>query len=160
MDYREKAKLKISIYKMSEKEKQMNNEKSFINKVAIVASVILVFSGVSYAATKIIEKIWKEPEVITGYYNEDGSINKNPIEKTYEVNLLSNEEVENFAIQKLKEFGKGDKNVLNVRLEDRPQNTNLKYTVEAEDGISMSVDATNKNTWGYSNNKGNISEYR
>ena len=160
MDYREKTKLKISIYKMSEKEKQMNKEKSLINKVAIVASVVLIFSGMSYATTKIIEKIWKEPEVITGYYKEDGSKNENPIEKTHEVNLLSNEEVENFAIQKLKKFGKGDNNILNVRLEDRPQNTNLKYIVEAENRISISVDATNKNTWGYSNNLENISEYR
>ena len=56
MDFRERTKIKIAISKMTEKEKQMNKEKSFKNKIAIVASVIFIFSGVSLAANKIIAK--------------------------------------------------------------------------------------------------------
>ena len=161
MDFREKTKLKIAISKMTEKEKQMNKEKSFKNKIAIVASVIFIFSGVSLAANKIIENIWKEPEVVIGYYNEDGSINNNQAFKMDEEKILTNEDVEKIAIQKIKEFGKENCDILSVILEDKPQNTNLNYLVKAENGISISVDATNENSWSYvNNNLGDVTKYR
>ena len=161
MNFREKTKIKIAISKMTEKEKQMNKEKSFKNKIAIVASVIFIFSGVSLAANKIIENIWKEPEVVIGYYNEDGSVSVNPTYKIDEEKILTNEDVEKIAIQKIKEFGKEDCDILSVILEDKPQNTNLNYLVKAENGISISVDATNENSWSYANNNlGDVTKYR
>lgn len=159
---KENVKLKIAISKAKEKENiAMKENKYSIKKVAMIVGLIVMFSGASIAAPKIIEKIWQNPEKII-VPRDESHIHENISEEYVEkVKAISKDEALEKAKEIFKEFDYDENIITSVEVEDRPQNYTLIYRISHESGALVTVDGRNDKNWSITNlNAGDIEDYR
>lgn len=148
---KEKVKLKIAISKLKEEGNiAMKNKNYKINKIAVVASFILLFSGVALATQKVIEKIWKEPEKIEKFYSNEGERREIPQET--KAKAISEEKAIEKAIKILKEYGYENEIIESIDLVESPMNYEMKYTITTKGKCLIQIDAIDTNNYSFSSN--------
>ena len=131
-----------------------------ITKIITTACASLLLStGVVFAGYKIYEKIWKEPEKLTGFYTDDGGI----ITEQEKDKAMSEEEVKKIAMEKLEIFGHKDEKIEKINLQNSPDNTGLTWRIDTNKNTIITIDAENSSNYGISFKDTldkNIEEYR
>lgn len=159
---KENVKLKIAISKAKEKEGIAMKEKKYrIKKIAMIVGVIVMFSGASIAAPKVIDKIWKKPEKSIVPMGEKHIYENVSEEYVNKVEAISKDEALEIAKEIFKEFDYEEDRISGIEVEDRPQNYTLRYRISHESGALVTVDGRNNKNWSISNmNVGEIENYR
>lgn len=131
-----------------------------ITKIITTACASLLLStGVVFAGYKIYEKIWKEPEKLTGFYTDDGGI----ITEQEKDKAMSEEEVKKIAMEKLEIFGHKDEKIEKINLQNSSDNTGLTWRIDTNKNTIITIDAENSSNYGISFKDTldkNIEEYR
>ena len=147
----EKVKLKIAISKLKEEENiAMKNRNYKISKIAVVASFVLLFSGVGLATQKVIEKIWQEPEKIEEFYSKEGD--KREIPEKEKMRAISEDEAKNRALEILKEYGYENEIIESIELIENPLNYDLDYKIKTESKCTVQIDAINSKNYLFESN--------
>lgn len=102
---KENLKLKIAISKIkNENQKNENRKEKFILKnVGMVACIVVSLSGVAFASSKVIEKIWKTPEKIN--FSSGGIEEASKITEDSKKQNITEEQAKEIAINKLNQVG-------------------------------------------------------
>ena len=131
-----------------------------ITKIITTACASLLLStGVVFVGYKIYEKIWKEPEKLTGFYTDDGGI----ITEQEKDKAMSEEEVKKIAMEKLEIFGHKDEKIEKINLQNSSDNTGLTWRIDTNKNTIITIDAENSSNYGISFKDTldkNIEEYR
>ena len=146
-DIKERVKLKIAISKEREKEERVMKD-SIYRKIAIVASIIFMFSGVAFAGQKIIEKIWREPEKVESFYGSEEKI----ITDEEKQKAISEEEAKERAIAILEEYGYGDEIIESIEFINNPVTDELLYKIVTQNNCEVEVDGLNKENYSFFSN--------
>ena len=139
----------------------LNKKKKHYSLIKILTTAcasLLITAGMVYASTTIIEKIWKQPEKVVGFYSEE---NTNEITEEEKASAMSEQEAIEKAKELLKKFGhEGEKIIL---AEFEKNDNNLVWYIKTDNETSIRFDAKsgNKlNVFFYSTLNGNIDGYR
>lgn len=147
----EKVKLKIAISKLKEEENiAMKNRNYKISKIAVVASFVLLFSGVGLATQKVIEKIWQEPEKIEEFYSKEGD--RREVPEKEKMRAISEDEAKNRALEILKEYGYENEIIESIELIENPLNYDLDYKIKTESKCTVQIDAINSKNYLFESN--------
>lgn len=148
---KEKVKLKIAISKVKEEGNiAMKNKNYNIKKIAVVASFVLMFSGVGLATQKVIEKIWKEPEKVEKFYSEDRQTSE--IVEEVKTKAITEEEAKEIALNILKEYGYENEVIESIELIENPVNYDLDYLIKTESKCTVQIDAINSKNYFFESN--------
>lgn len=137
----EDVKLKISISNFEEEEKidMKKTSKNIMKSLTTVACAILLTTGVVFAGSKVIEKIWKIPEKI--------EVQKDNICKITEESKRENipeEKAKEIAINKLNEIGFKE-NIIKTDHYKLIDSNKIMYRFITEDYFSISIDGISGN---------------
>ncbi len=116
----------------------LNKKKKHYSLIKILTTAcasLLITAGMVYASTTIIEKIWKQPEKVVGYVEE------NIITEEERKNAMSEEEAKKKAKEILKKFGYEGEKIISAELEKYAGDNQLKWNIETDNKILISFDA-------------------
>lgn len=114
-----------------------NNAKKKIKQYSLVkvlttaCASLLLTTGMVYAGTTIIEKIWKQPEKIVGFYSEE---NTDKITEEEKASVMTEEEARKKVKEILKKFGHEGEKIKTLQLENNPSDYELIWRAEIENG--------------------------
>lgn len=131
--------LKIEIPQMLDTiiKEGLNKKKQYqsLSKIAIVICTILATTtGIVYAGTIIYDKIWKKPEKIVGFYEEE---NKNTITNEEREKVMSEEEARKKAEELLKKFKCDNEEIKTLELKNNTADYELSWFVETDKNTSI-----------------------
>ncbi len=132
-DLKEKLKFNISISQMREAENlAMNNKKVKVNKgIGIAACFIIATTGVAFASSKVIENIWKIPEV-----PKEGIIK---ITEESKKDNISEEKAKEIAVNKLEEIG-FNSDIIDTDHYKQIDSNKIMYRFITQENFSISID--------------------
>lgn len=150
-EIKKKLKTKIAISQIKkEEEKAMNQKKKFILKnIGIAACMVISITGVVFAGSKVIEKIWKTPERIE---NATDKIT----EKSKKENITE-EKAKEIAINKLKEIG-FNTNIIKTNHYKEIDSDKIMYRFSTEDNYEISINGQTGEFFEIWNNNQNIQD--
>lgn len=122
---------------------------SFIRIALTTCASLILVVGVVYAGNQIYEKIWKEPEKVTGTENQT-------IEDITKASSISEEEARKKAIQLLEKFGYKDETIKSIEIEKNMQNYDSIWKVETQNNVFIDFDANEGKYFAISYNENNI----
>ena len=137
-----KTQKKIAI---SQLKKELHVKRNKILKST--ASFILIFGitvGIVYAGTNISDRIWKIPEKVVGYSN-----NEIPIEEKQK-SVLNETEARQEAEKILEKFGHKDEKINSIELENNQANYDLTWSVSTDKNTKIYFNATEEKYFGIS----------
>lgn len=138
-EIKEKLKMKIAISQIkNEEEKAMNKKEKFVFKnIGIAACVLMSLTGVAFAGSKVIEKIWKTPEKVqlpSGNFEEITKITEESRKEN-----MTEEKAKEIAINKLKEIG-FNHNIVDTNHYKKFDSNTIIYRFYTEDNYEISID--------------------
>lgn len=131
-EIKNKLKIKMAISKMkNEEEKNMNRTGKFIFKnIGIAACTLMVLTGGVFAASKVIENIWKTPEKIE-------NVTEQITEESKKENITEDQAKE-IAINKLEQIG-FNTNIVGTNHYKEMDSDTIIYRFNTEDNYEMSI---------------------
>lgn len=163
---KEKLKMKIAISQIkNEEEKAMNKKEKFVLKnIGIAACILMSLTGVVFAGSKVIEKVFKEPkkyesynELLEEYRQIQGSQEVTQEDETKavdmeqavaEANNVLNKfgyESQNFAVKELKKNYILGANLAYCFATNKDLNKGIQVDINAENGKCVGI--CDKNLW-------------
>ncbi len=163
---KEKLKMKIAISQIkNEEEKAMNKKEKFVLKnIGIAACILMSLTGVVFAGSKVIEKVFKEPkkyesynELLEEYRQIQGSQEVKQEDETKavdmeqavaEANKVLNKfgyESQNFAVKELKKNYILGANLAYCFATNKDLNKGIQVDINAENGKCVGI--CDKNLW-------------
>jgi hypothetical protein len=163
---KEKLKMKIAISQIkNEEEKAMNKKEKFVLKnIGIAACILMSLTGVVFAGSKVIEKVFKEPkkyesynELLEEYRQIQGSQEVTQEDETKavdmeqavaEANKVLNKfgyESQNFAVKELKKNYILGANLAYCFATNKDLNKGIQVDINAENGKCVGI--CDKNLW-------------
>lgn len=163
---KEKLKMKIAISQIkNEEEKAMNKKEKFVLKnIGIAACILMSLTGVVFAGSKVIEKVFKEPkkyesynELLEEYRQIQGSQEVTQEDETkavdmeqavVEANKVLNKfgyESQNFAVKELKKNYILGANLAYCFATNKDLNKGIQVDINAENGKCVGI--CDKNLW-------------
>lgn len=129
---KEKLRMKIAISQIkNEEEKAMNKKEKFIFKnIGIAACVVVSLTGVVFAGSKVVEKIWKNPEKIENVTDK--------ITEESKKENITEQQAREIAISKLKEIG-FNTNIIKTNHYKEIDSNDIIYRFDTEDNYEISI---------------------
>lgn len=120
----------------------LNYKKQRKRKVVTLNLVsIFLLCGVATAGVEVYKGIWKTPNRIENYYDEN-TINGLYHSKTIsQENIMDEKQAEERAKEILKRFDASDEKIKNIELIDNPSDDGLFYRVNTENESTIDIDA-------------------
>lgn len=129
-DIKEKLKLKIAISEIKKEENAMKKgEKIIFKNLGIAACMLILFSGVVFAGSKVVEKIWKTPQKIEI---------SNEITEEVKSQNISLEEAKTKAIEILQKIG-FSYNITNYEENKDYTSNRIVYTFFTDENFEISI---------------------
>lgn len=147
MDFKDRTKLKIAISKIRNEEKAM--KKNNIYKIATVACLMFVFTGVAFAAQGVIEKIWKTPEIVQKPTTQ--------ITEESKKENITEEQAKEIAVNKLEEIG-FNSNIISTNHYKDIETNEITYRFINEDNYEISIKGKNGEFYDLWNQNKNIQD--
>ncbi len=114
-------------------------------KIAITACASLISTaGMVYAGTAIVNKIWKQPEKVVGFYSDE---NTNQITDEEKASAMSEQEAREKAKELLKKFGHEGEKIKSIELENNADSYRLLWCIETSKNTTILFDARNENAF-------------
>lgn len=121
-----------------------------VKRIMLIAlracGILFLTTGVVFASTKVYENIWKKPEKVENFYNENGEWYSNNIDIS-ERNVISKDE----AIVKfnniLNKFGYNNEIIESVELIENPSDNGLFYRAITKNKFLLDLDASDTNNF-------------
>ena len=131
------------------KTKNKNTIKSIILIAARACGVIFLTSGIVFAASKIYENVWKEPEKVDNFYGDNYEYDENALygvghSKDIDIskqNAISEDEARARFEEILKEFGYESEKIISIELSDNPSDDSLFYRATTANKFLLDIDA-------------------
>lgn len=138
------------------------NKKHYpVYKIVSTACASFVFvSGIAYAGTTLVNKIWKKPQKTVGFYSEE---NTTPITQKEKETSMSEEQARKKANELLEKFGYKEEKIATIELENLSENYELYWNIQTENKIFITFNAKNPNEFEICDKgalNGNICNYR
>ena len=136
---------------------------SLIKIVTTACASLLITAGIVYASTTVIEKIWKQPEKVVGFYGDE---NANKITEEEKASAMSEQEAREKAKELIKKFGHEGEKIISAELENNANNYRLLWCIETNKDTTILIDARNDNAFSLTfddviiQNINNITNYR
>lgn len=138
----EKAKTKIAVSNYLKEDTAIKKNSNIPKMVATIIITIGITTGMTYAGTAIYNRIWKQPERIVGFYDE----NNNPIStKEEKETTITKEEAEEKAREILKKFGHDNEKIQVVELKSNPRAYELMWRIKTQQKSYVWIDAKGRN---------------
>ena len=110
-----------------------------VTKVGLIAcALILATTGIVYAGTVIVNKIWKEPEKTVGFYSEEKQENT-IITEAEKQSTMSEKEAREKTKEILEKFGHKNEKIKTIELENNSSNYELYWNIETDNGVDCYV---------------------
>ena len=134
-----KIKLKIAISKIKEENDIVmeNKTKNILKTVATAIIGILLSTGVAFAGSKVVEKVWKTPEKIQLSSGDDEELTKITEESKKE--NITEEDAKKVAIEKLNQIG-FNSNIIGTNHYKEIDSTKIMYRFDTKDNYEITID--------------------
>lgn len=155
----EKARMKIAVSNYLEKDTVVKKNSNMPKMVATVMITVGITTGMAYAGTTIYNRIWKQPERVVGFYDEDNDLISTEERKT----VITKEAAVEKAKEILENFGHDNEKIETVELKNNPRYYELMWKIETEEKSFIWLDANGRNKEIISFNNtldSNIKKYR
>ena len=121
-----------SVIKESLNDNKINRKKKHYSLAKIVVATCASFvltAGIVYAGTAIVNKIWKQPEKVVGFYSDE---NTNQITEEEKASVMSEQEAIEKAKELLKKFGHEGEKIKLIQLDNNPNNYELEWYIQTD----------------------------
>lgn len=121
-----------SVIKESLNDNKINRKKKHYSLAKIVVATCASFvltAGIVYAGTAIVNKIWKQPEKVVGFYSDE---NTNQITDEEKASVMSEKEARKKAKDLLKKFGHEGEKIKLIQLDNNPNNYELEWYIQTD----------------------------
>lgn len=155
----EKARMKIAVSNYLEKDTVVKKNSNMPKMVATIMITVGITTGMAYAGTTIYNRIWKQPERVVGFYDEDNDLISTEERKT----VITKEAAVEKAKEILENFGHDNEKIESVELKNNPRYYELMWKIETEEKSFIWLDANGRNKEIISFNNtldSNIKKYR
>ena len=134
-----KIKLKIAISKIKEENDIVmeNKTKNIFKTVATAIIGILLSTGVAFAGSKVVEKVWKTPEKIQLSSGDNEELTKITEESKKE--NITEEDAKKVAIEKLNQIG-FNSNIIGTNHYKEIDSTKIMYRFDTKDNYEITID--------------------
>lgn len=152
-----KIKLKIAISKIKEENDIVmeNKTKNIFKTVATAIIGILLSTGVAFAGSKVVEKVWKTPEKIQLSSGDNEELTKITEESKKE--NITEEDAKKVAIEKLNQIGFND-NIIGTNHYKEIDSTKIMYRFDTKDNYEITIDGQTGEFFDIWNNNKNIQD--
>ena len=152
-----KIKLKIAISKIKEENDIVmeNKTKNIFKTVATAIIGILLSTGVVFAGSKVVEKVWKTPEKIQLSSGDNEELTKITEESKKE--NITEEDAKKVAIEKLNQIG-FNSNIIGTNHYKEIDSTKIMYRFDTEDNYEITIDGQTGEFYDILNNNKNIQD--
>ena len=135
----EKVKMKIAISKVKEENDIVmeNKTKNIFKTVATAIIGILLSTGVAFAGSKVVKKVWKTPEKIQLSSGDNEELTKITEESKKE--NITEEDAKKVAIEKLNQIG-FNSNIIGTNHYKEIDSTKIMYRFDTKDNYEITID--------------------
>ena len=152
-----KIKLKIAISKIKEENDIVmeNKTKNIFKTVATAIIGILLSTGVAFAGSKVVEKVWKTPEKIQLSSGDNEELTKITEESKKE--NITEEDAKKVAIEKLNQIG-FNSNIIGTNHYKEIDSTKIMYRFDTKDNYEITIDGQTGDFFDIWNNNKNTQD--
>lgn len=121
---------------------------SWMKIITTACASLMLTAGVVFAGTKVVEKIFKEPEKVVGFYSDE---NNNEGVTTENNNIMTEEEAKEKMKEILTRFGKEIEPIKEIELTSNPNDYEQTWYMELDNGTddndSIEINAQRGNSF-------------